>query len=475
MISESRYPASNVAASPMRKVIYGQFSQGPTQLTKRLFEIRRQWRIREQKRVKRRRNRFRKRPQVIRFAYSSIRRTDHQREIRVAQYPKRQVRKIEIPAVFSIIDDPETAIEMLDRLAKFANDRSVRLIQIDHSKCVALGLCASTAMDVILLNAQSARKSGNALHFQGQMAKVDAVNLMLRASGILRHLGLPESRLPPELEEKIRRCDLFRGKQNRIELGLKRDVAATSLTDYFDSCLRGLGHELTLKGRSYLSQLITEIIGNAEEHGGPWATIGHWYFTGTPEQRFGECHLVLMDQGNTIYESLSMQNQSEELLTQLRSISDLHRRQGFFSFARERWDEETLWTLYALQERVSRYAGTPRGKDRGNGTVNFIEFFRKLAGESGKMCICSGKAYILFDGKYHLQEVPRGDEMLKVIAFNAENDLERPPDAEYVHRLSYSFPGTIVSIRLTLDESYLSRLASSNGDQDDYRDSNQSE
>ena len=117
-------------------------------------------------------------------------------------------------------------------------------------------------------------------------------------------------------------------------------------------------------GKNYLSSLLTEIIGNAEEHGGAWATIGHWAFTGTGENRFGECHIVILNHGKTIYESLSQVRDSGPLGRQLEALSDLHKRQGFFGFS-QGWDEETLWTLYALQERISRYTGTPRGVEPG--------------------------------------------------------------------------------------------------------------
>jgi hypothetical protein len=57
-----------------------------------------------------------------------------------------------------------------------------------------------------------------------------------------------------------------------------------------------------------------------------------------------------------------------------------------------------------------------------------------------------------------LQEVQRGTESLKVIAFNEQNDLERPPDNRFVYRLKQKFPGTLVSVRLKrlkVDESLL--------------------
>lgn len=386
-------------------------------------------------------------------------------KIRFANQRLGETRTIVIPRVFSLLDEPEAALKTLEEIRQVASIRSVHLIRFDHRKCEKIGLCASTAMDLILLNAVESRRGLNRLAFSGWLSKVPAVNLMLRASGILQHLGLPESRLTPEDEGRVRRYHLYRGKQRNIEVGKERDVAATDLTDYFNSCLQGLRHELTPRGKSYLSSLLSEVIGNAEEHGGPWSMIGHWEYSESEGKRFGECHIVILNAGNTIYESLDRKSNSPVLKGQLKQLSDVHRNQGFFAFIGPAWDEETLWTLYALQERVSRYVGTPRGKDRGNGTVSFIEFFQKLAAQgSGKMCIASGHAYILFNGKYHLREVPWGEQSLRIIAFNADNDLYRPPDRDCVYRLEHSYPGTLVSIRLTLDESYLAELASAGGE-----------
>jgi hypothetical protein len=441
-------------------------------LNKRRYKIRLQAQIRAQKREKRRKRSGRQGERAVNIAIVRTLRRGGGSVVQSRRLLERQIRRIKIPKVFSIIDEPETALETLDLIRRVASDRSTRLVEFDHSDCESIGLCASTAMDVILLDAERRRPKSNPLSFGGRFSKTPAVNLMLKASGILRHLGLRESILPPEEEALISRCELHRGKANRIETGKERDRAATSLTDYFDKCLSRVGHELTGEGKKFVSSLLTEIIGNAEEHGGPWSTIGHWQFIGTPEERFGECHIVILDYGNTIYESLDQHNESELLREKLRSLSDLHRKQGFFSFGRAAWDEETLWTLYALQERVSRYSDTPRGRDRGNGTISIIEFFHRLSGGTGRMCIASGRALILFDGKYHLRPTPHGNEMLKIIAFNADNDLGKPPDKDYVHGLDTPFPGTIVSIRLTLDEKYLSKVAAENGGSDEHGSDN---
>ncbi len=381
-------------------------------------------------------------------------------------FNRSQVARFKVPRVFSFLDDPETAISEILKMRELAENAAFRILEIDHSGCQNLGLCASTVMDVFLLRARGRRRSGNSLSFLGVYPRSPEVKMMLCASGLLRHLGLPESVLPPEQEALVKRCELYQGKANRIEKAKQRDRAATQLTDYFNGCLRSLDYSLSPRGRFMLSALMTEVIGNAEEHGGPWHTIGHWQMATAAggASRSGECHIVIFNFGSTIYDSLKEDDTSESLKAKLRGLADLHKQRGWFGLTNPDWDEETLWTLYALQERVSRFSDTERGIDRGNGTINMIEFFDSLASGSRKMCVVSGHAYILFDGSYHLREVQRGSESLKVIAFNEDNDLERPPNKRYVYRLKNYFPGTLVSIRLKIDQDLLRNAAG--GDED---------
>lgn len=128
------------------------------------------------------------------------------------------------------------------------------------------------------------------------------------------------------------------------------------------------------------------------------------------------------------------------------------------------WQREDLWTLYSLQEGVSRFKDTPEGIDRGQGTVHLIELFHKLGKrksgeETPKMCLISGSTYILFDGKYQMQPTERRGEKRKIIAFNKQNDLAKKPDSDYVKRFNGFFPGTLISMSFFLDKEYLKTLA----------------
>ena len=76
------------------------------------------------------------------------------------------------------------------------------------------------------------------------------------------------------------------------------------------------------------------------------------------------------------------------------------------------------------------------------------------------MILLSGSTHILFDGKYQLKEGHKGDSNGRLtIAFNQYNDLTRRPDPDYVRSLKGFFPGTLISMRFSVDNRYLSSVA----------------
>jgi hypothetical protein len=368
-----------------------------------------------------------------------------------------EIAKLKIPKVFSFIDNPVEALQTIEELQKIVIPASVKELIIDHSACKKLDLCASAVMDVTLLQAQN-RRRGNQLDLRGTYSDDVDVNMMLRGSGILKQIAHPDSILPKETEATIRTCDLFSGKASRIERSKKCDEAATKLTDYFNQCLRMEKFELSRNGEFRLSSLITEVIGNAEEHGGRWFTIAYFHQS---DDQLGHCNIALFNFGRSICESLLEHSASDELRSRIDALIAKHNERGFLrSILHPTWEEEALVTLFALQEGVSRLSFTKKGIDRGNGTVNMIEFFNQLAGGSQRMCLISGKTYILFDGQFDLKKkVLENGEERRVIAFNRTNNLEDPPDRDHVRTLPSGFPGTIISIRFDLDRSNLEKLA----------------
>ena len=240
-----------------------------------------------------------------------------------------------------------------------------------------------------------------------------------------------------------------------IKNGESSDIAE-KIIDYIERSL--LRHELILtkEGKNHFSHLLGEISDNCREHGGEkakWYTLGHYFFDKRTKK--GKCQLVILDFGETIYEGLK-NAETQNIRNKL---------QDYVNEAVEKFSitetEETLYTLFSLQQRVSRVEQDD-GRARGNGTVTFLDAFQKLfnGNNSSKnksmLSITSGKCSILFDGTYTLKEQTyENGQVNKIIAFNSENRLDMPPDKKYVRTLENFFPGTVISMELYIDDTLM--------------------
>ncbi|ABF42398.1 hypothetical protein Acid345_3397 [Candidatus Koribacter versatilis Ellin345] len=385
------------------------------------------------------------------------RRVSLQRRLRRRKNLVPQLRVV-IPPSFSILDDPESNLAFISRFRSQLSAKMYRSVHFDHSGCKNLGMDAQAIVDVLV--AEELARRPNGIGIGGDFPRDARTNVMLRAIGTLRQFGHPEMKLAPEVESRIERCDRVNGNGHNLKYSSERDRAALALVTYVERVLQHQSFMLTFEGRSDLSSIITEVIGNAEEHSGRWYAVafsqpGIVEQQGMPEPE--ECQMVLFNFGRSIYESLVSRGASTYVKERISALANEHRHSRQFS---DSWTEEDLWTLAALQQGVSRYRTDEKGKTRGNGTIELIRAFSELSDVPKKMCVVSGHTYILFDGSYKLRADSNG---LQMIAFNTSNDLEKPPDPRYVRHLKHGFPGTIISMRFVMDSRYLESRIQSNG------------
>jgi hypothetical protein len=342
-----------------------------------------------------------------------------------------------VPTQFCFLTHPDPTLLFFEEVEKAIARPEVDKITLDFSKCSVLGLCANLLLHTRMADAQNERWYRPFAVF-AIPSETPAVNQMLSA---------PESAWGPKPATLIR-SPMIRGKAINNQFSKERDKAGTEIVDYLTKCLATEKTELTSEGRKYIGNLITEAVGNAEEHSGAWVAAGYFVqqYTSDP----GECHLVLFNSGATIADRIESPTSSEEIRRRAEQLADSHMRQGFFTTrVANGWNREALVTLYALQEGVS--SRLHERASRGNGTIQMIKAFSELAGTDQRMCILSGSAYILFDGTYSLSlQKTTETESREVIAFNSSGNLESPPDDRYVRALSRRFDGTVVSVRFRL-------------------------
>ena len=243
---------------------------------------------------------------------------------------------LEIPRVFSLIENPGESLETLILFRRILEIRSLRKITIDYKACEKLDLCASVVLDVLAMRGkrQHAFRHGK-LGIAGNFSGRPEIDIMLVSSGILKHLGSPVwKRLPPKLLERLRFSELTIGRPSPPSVTSDTELAATALTEFFDQCLRTEKYQLKEMWKSNLIQLVTEVLDNAEEHGSGeriWHTIGY-YNKSDDEAQGGECHIVMFNFGESIYESLNRADTSPELKRQIQDLAREHESEATSPF-----------------------------------------------------------------------------------------------------------------------------------------------
>ena len=74
-------------------------------------------------------------------------------------FVNRSCEVIDIPSTFSVSDNVEDVIKKLREIYTLLKKIEVRKVIFDHSKCVKLGLSASTIMDIIVLAVEKYREA----------------------------------------------------------------------------------------------------------------------------------------------------------------------------------------------------------------------------------------------------------------------------------------------------------------------------
>lgn len=374
---------------------------------------------------------------------------------------KKMVIYVNVPDHFCFFSNPNETLEFLRDLALSFRKENYRKLMINHSRCEEIDLGASLVMDVLMMEALQEWKINKLKRtFEGVFPENAHMKDILCGTGLIKNLGL--SKKYPIVKERIDKFKYFPltiGKRNDVVSATEspqKDKATESIVNYFNTCFNVIDKKLTLQGRNYVTRMIGEVLDNVEQHN----PGHHWYISSYLDQTLAddiaECRVAIVNFGKSIYETMN-EDPSEELRERVGRLLKIHTAKKLLS---KTWDEEQLWTLYALQQGVSRFSGKIGGEDRGTGTVNMINFFQSLCGSSDEklepqMTLISGNTMIKFDKKYKMKEESIDGELFKVIAFNETNSLESEPNKDNVIKLKKYFPGTILSMKFYFDKKYI--------------------
>lgn len=367
-----------------------------------------------------------------------------------------------VPSIFSLTDNCSESFNFLKRLFLVLYAHQPIEVIIDYQYCQRIDLDASVVLDVLLgefiQHIRSCHRSGHRT-----IRSVGPINYrrpeimeVLFSIGSYRILKGKSMDFPGVIPFPLRIGSLSRPD--------RREIDNTDLVSYISECLGKCNRALTGDAEKELSDIIGEVLANAEEHSTTQQRylIGYFKMNQDQADALGIFNLVIFNFGDTIYQKFKDPKcPNQDVVNQMRELSKSYTERGFFArlFGGPSFEEESLWTLYALQQGVTRY----KDWDRGNGTMEFIESFFALKGDNlqdtnSRLTLFSGKTRIMFDGTYAPQtrtmEEPDGSiKEAKVMTFNHSSDIREQPDRKFVNFAKEFFPGTMISAKIYIKSS----------------------
>lgn len=219
--------------------------------------------------------------------------------------------ELTVPKVFCFSKNPDESIFFLRKLYTCFLDKKVKKVHFDHFNCSYLGVCASTTMDIIILECLKRRRSlGWNMEISGDMrnGKISYnsdVDSLVKMSGLLKHLGICNDDIPDNERLAL------------IKNGSSADVAEKSI-EYIDRSLKRHGIELTKEGQNLFGRFFGEVVDNCCSHGGDrvtWFTLGHYCYDSKSE--LGKCKLSIYNKICNL--TLTHKSSSRELLLNVTS------------------------------------------------------------------------------------------------------------------------------------------------------------
>lgn len=368
-----------------------------------------------------------------------------------------------IPVVFSLCDNPRESYSFIFSLFKTLLDDTATVVYIDYQDCERIDVDAQVMMDVLLkefidhykLKRQFGQLPNVKSIIPRNFLRRDDIFKILCSVGTFRIFKDLSIEFPDIIAYPLCIGDKKFDGSDRDRSSAKQ-VHTTQLVDYVLSCLEKLNRELTPEARSNLCQVVGEILINAEEHGTTDKRYSIGYFEDKNEDgaHFGILNLVIFNFGQTIYEKFKDPAcPTQHIVTRMKELSDQYTSRGWFIPAS--FNEETLWTLYSLQQGITSKVNY---RKRGNGSIQFIDSFFNLKGASeqadsiSRMVILSGNAKILFDGSYRIVSRERNGNTFKVMTFNKSGSIEDEPDKNFVTFAPNYFPGTMIIAKIKIGE-----------------------
>lgn len=372
---------------------------------------------------------------------------------------------ITVPDIFSFKENFDKSILFFKELLSsfcFGGD-----IIIDFKQCKKTSIANFSLLDLLLFELQKLQEQYNNGLFYKTHKNIKVLPSLRdkKTNKYLHAFKYHSIKVAEQDNSYFLPLYLQRGKSRKKYMENQKSVVCARIVDFVNESFHGSGSELNEKGVNAIERLITEVLSNAEDHS---IANSEWYVNGISfleiqhDITVVELNLAIINIGLPMYEGFEATK--EENNRNYKKVEDCYNRHAQLFTSKRKFERESLFMLYMLNEGISRLKYLE--SSRGNGTMQFIEAFITLGsfGEdnpdfNSQLNIISGHSVLTCDNKY--KPYPAGT--FKKLSLNKEKTLSLLPDSDYLNYNSEYFPGTILECKIYLNREYFDKILSGNG------------
>lgn len=364
---------------------------------------------------------------------------------------------IKAPNDFSFEEDNDGSVIFIKKiLSTFYLSDNVLIM--DFADCKNIAIPNAMLLNLILMDFKAAEQNFNETYFSKVKKKISIVKSKhLKTNKCLHVFGLLDN-----VEVNDGDAYLLLGNQvgflpkSQYRYNVKGAIC-TKVREFVNESLKASNAILNKAGENKLDGLLSEIFNNAEDH----STFKKWFVNGVSyrevtdnDETIVELNLGVLNFGYSISEGLfNNRERNKKMMSFIDPWFETHKKDIRF-----RWmpyTKEDLYTLYCLQEGVSRLKYQNVG--RGSGTMNFLRSFMFL-GSYGKVNPKYKSHLNIISGNTIVRCTHEVEPFMKdrryYLSLNTQKDLDKLPDSKYLSHTKEYFPGTFFEVKIYLNNKY---------------------
>lgn len=366
--------------------------------------------------------------------------------------------EIKIPRKFSFQDSHDECVTVFAAIVSLLHNH-VKEVHLDFSECEDVSVSAISLLYILLRDynssVSSVAKKKSKTKFN--IVPPDEKNCR-RVLKYLKIFDIYDSRDFTEKDGEFLKLSVLSGKFRNSFMENRKATASKKIVEFINQSCIPAGKMLSKNGRNLFESLTNEMLNNAEDHSFKkemWYVSGVTFHDSNKDADLLELNLTILNFGDSFFEGFEKtKTENMENYQKLEKLHNLHKAQ----FSRKRrFEKESLFTLYMLNEGISRLKY--EDESRGNGTMQYLKAFADLEDKGPQdnkykstLKIITGHTTLICESDV----APFGGNNGHLrISLNKEQDIKLLPEMQYLQHHRQYFPGTFVECRVFLNRNLI--------------------